>query len=86
VSQDLLKISPDALQLQLPSLSFGTLKDLYFRLYQHMRNKGDLINDQELINIQRKLSKIQGELNRRHKLSNEFAVWEKKLMHDLRRG
>lgn len=86
MAQDLLKISPEALRLQLPSLSFGTLKELYVRLYQHMRNYGKIIGDQELIQIQRKLSKIQGELNSRSKLGKDFNEWEGKLMRKLKRG
>jgi hypothetical protein len=86
MAQDLLKITPEALQLQLPSFSFGVLKDLYTRLYQHMRNQGKRMTDAELILVQRKISKLQGELNRRSKLGPDFHAWENKLMHKLKRG
>jgi len=86
MAQDLLKITPEALQLQLPSVSFGTLKRLYERLYQHMRYYGSTMAEPELLQVQRKITKIQRELNRRHKLGKDFNVWERNLMHRLRRG
>jgi len=86
MSQDLIKISPEALQLQLPNINFGTLKRLYAELYQHMRNNGKYMTQPDIISLQRKLTKIQGELNRRSKLGKDFQIWEKKLQRDLRRG
>lgn len=87
MSQDLLKMSPEALQLELYLISFGTLKQLYVRLYQHMRNTGSVMTDAEIISTQRKLTKIQCEIKKRAgKLGDNFNFWEKKLMRDLRRA
>jgi hypothetical protein len=86
MSQDLLKISLESLQLQLPAISFGTLKSLYAQLYQHMRNNGKRMTQAEAVVIQRKITKIQGEMNRRKKLGSEFQMWDRKLMRDLHRG
>jgi hypothetical protein len=87
MAQDLLKISPEALQLQLPSISLGTLKSLYTQLYQYMRNNGKHISDTDLLLIQRKLTKIQKEMKiRLGKLNPDFAAWENKLMRKLTRG
>lgn len=84
--QDLIKITPESLQLQLCNIPFGTLKRLYEELYQYMRNSGDAASDEQIIGVQRKLTKIQGEINRRYKLNPEFHAWERNLMRRLKRG
>jgi len=86
MAQNLITITPEALHLQLPSISFGTLKRMYEQLYQHMRNYGSVLTDSEHLSIQRKITKIQGELKRRTKLGKDFNAWEQKLMRKLSRG
>jgi hypothetical protein len=88
MSQDLLRISPEALQLQLPSIAFGTLKNLYVRLYQHMRNNGNKMTDADVLDVQRKLTKLQREILFRggKQFLGQFQAWEKQLMHNLKRG
>lgn len=87
MSQDLLKITPEALQLELPLISFAMLKSLYRQLYQHMRNTGGRMTDAELFSVQRKITKLQAEIKRRvGKLGVDFNTWERQLMTKLKRG
>jgi hypothetical protein len=59
---------------------------MYEQLYQHMRNYGGALTDTEVYSIQRKITKLQGELKRRTKLGIDFQAWEAKLMRKLTRG
>lgn len=89
MAQDLITITPESLQLQLPNIPKSTLKTMYRDLYQYLRNYGEVLEKDyptRLLDVQRKISKIQYELRvREGKLGADFHKWDKYLQTQLRK-
>jgi hypothetical protein len=92
MAQDLVKISPELFELQLPRLNFVTLKQLYEACIQWKRDNGDKVGVtipmSIYLSMERKQSKIVLELKRRspqNKLGKDFMDWDHKLATKMKR-
>ena len=83
MAQDLLKISVEAFELQLPRLHIDVLKNLLRGIYELKWEKGKNWPDDIIMDIERKETKINRELMRRGFLKSkdyeDYFAWLKKI-------
>ena len=79
MAQDLLKISLEAFEIELHSISTGTLKNLLVELFTFIKKHADILPQPKIIELERKQTKIWKELQRRKVLNNntnvDFTKW-----------
>lgn len=88
MAQDITKISPAMLQLQLHKLNLGTLKQLFEGLSQYLTEKGNWISDDDIIKHERKRTMLIYEMKRRMatgKMPVEFAQWENNIYRKVKK-
>lgn len=86
MAQDLVSISLEKFKVQVPMMSLGILKDLYFRVIQWKRNWGDKIDVQAFYSMLRKEAVIHRELTRRKLTDNQdFQRWKGELQNYMTR-
>lgn len=83
MAQDLIKISQEAFQIQLYKIPSKQLVELIHKIYEFKWEKGKYFDDETIMDIERKETKINAELMRRGYLKakhyDDYFAWLKKI-------
>lgn len=88
MAQDITKISPEFLQLELHKLDLFLIKQLFEGLSNYLTEKGNGISHVELLQQERKRTMLLREMKirmPRNKMPVEFGQWEKNIYNRTRK-
>lgn len=88
MSQDLIKISPESLQIQIYKLDLGTLKQLFEGLSIYLTENGSALSDLDIIKHERKRTILIYEMKKRMvkgKMPVDFAQWENNIYRKVKK-